>query len=76
MSLMHAFSGAMPIPGFAIVTHLMIYKDQVELVQKIGRIWGYPADYKSPALDQALFGTMGATAARVALSNVVLLIPV
>jgi uncharacterized protein (DUF697 family) len=76
MSLMHAFSGAMPIPGFAIVTHLMIYKDQVELVQKIGRIWGYPEDYKTPELNQALFGTIGATAARVAISNVMLLIPV
>jgi uncharacterized protein (DUF697 family) len=73
---MHAFSGAMPIPGFAIVTHLMIYKDQVELVQKIGRIWGYPGDHKDEALNQALFGTVGATAARVALSNVALLIPV
>jgi uncharacterized protein (DUF697 family) len=73
---MHAFSGAMPIPGFAIVTHLMIYKDQVELVQKIGRIWGYPEDYKTPELNQALFGTIGATAARVAISNVMLLIPV
>jgi uncharacterized protein YjbI with pentapeptide repeats/uncharacterized protein (DUF697 family) len=76
MSLMHAFSGAMPIPGFAIVTHLMIYKDQVELVQKIGRIWGYPEDYKAPELNQALFGTVGATAVRVAISNVMLLIPV
>jgi uncharacterized protein YjbI with pentapeptide repeats/uncharacterized protein (DUF697 family) len=76
MSLMHAMSGAMPIPGFAIVTHLMIYKDQVELVQKIARIWGYSADHKFEELDKAIFGTMGATAARVALSNVVLLIPV
>jgi uncharacterized protein YjbI with pentapeptide repeats/uncharacterized protein (DUF697 family) len=76
MSIMHAVNGAMPIPGFAIVTHLMIYKDQVELVQKIGRIWGYPADYKSPQLEQALFGTLGATAARVAVSNVALLVPV
>jgi uncharacterized protein YjbI with pentapeptide repeats/uncharacterized protein (DUF697 family) len=76
MSVMHAVNGAMPIPGFAIVTHLMIYKDQVELVQKIGRIWGYPADYHSPILEQALFGTLGATAARVAVSNVALLIPV
>lgn len=76
MSLMHAMSGAMPIPGFAIVTHLMIYKDQVELVQKIARIWGYSAEHKFEELDKAIFGTMGATAARVALSNVVLLIPV
>jgi uncharacterized protein YjbI with pentapeptide repeats/uncharacterized protein (DUF697 family) len=75
MCLMHAFSGAMPIPGFAIVTHLMIYKDQIELVQKIARIWGYPQDYRSPALDQVLFGSVGATAARVAISNLVLLIP-
>ncbi|MEB3292365.1 MAG: pentapeptide repeat-containing protein [Synechococcales bacterium] len=75
MCLMHAFSGAMPIPGFAIVTHLMIYKDQIELVQKIARIWGYPQDYHSTALDQVLFGSMGATAARVAISNLVLLIP-
>jgi uncharacterized protein YjbI with pentapeptide repeats/uncharacterized protein (DUF697 family) len=76
MSLMHAFSGAMPIPGFAIVTHLMIYKDQVELVQKIRRIWGYPDDHKAPELNQALFGSVGATAARVAITNVMLLIPV
>jgi uncharacterized protein YjbI with pentapeptide repeats/uncharacterized protein (DUF697 family) len=76
MSLMHAFSGAMPIPGFAIVTHLMIYKDQVELVQKIRRIWGYPDDHKAPELNQALFGSVGATAARVAISNVMLLVPV
>jgi uncharacterized protein (DUF697 family) len=76
MSLMHAFSGAMPIPGFAIVTHLMIYKDQVELVQKIRRIWGYPDDHKAPELNQALFGSVGATAARMAISNVMLLVPV
>jgi uncharacterized protein YjbI with pentapeptide repeats/uncharacterized protein (DUF697 family)/tellurite resistance protein len=76
MSVMHAVNGAMPIPGFAIVTHLMIYKDQVELVQKIGRIWGYPADYHSPILERALFGSVGATAARVAVSNVALLIPI
>ena len=42
--LMHAVGGAMPTPGFATVSHLMIYKDQVELVQKIGKIWGYPAN--------------------------------
>jgi uncharacterized protein YjbI with pentapeptide repeats/uncharacterized protein (DUF697 family)/tellurite resistance protein len=76
MSLMHAFSGAMPIPGFAIVTHLMIYKDQVELVQKIGRIWGYPEGHKAPELNKVLFGSVGATAARVAISNVMLLVPV
>jgi uncharacterized protein YjbI with pentapeptide repeats/uncharacterized protein (DUF697 family) len=76
MSLMHAFSGAMPIPGFAIVTHLMIYKDQVELVQKIRRIWGYSDDHKAAELNQALFGSVGATAARMAISNVMLLIPV
>lgn len=76
MSLMHAMSGAMPIPGFAIVTHLMIYKDQVELMQKIARIWGYSSDHKFEELDRAVFGSMGATAARVALSNVALLIPV
>jgi uncharacterized protein YjbI with pentapeptide repeats/uncharacterized protein (DUF697 family) len=76
MSVMHAIGGAMPTPGFATVTHLMIYKDQVELIQKIGKIWGYPADRDTPEFKQAVFGSVGATAARIALSNVVLLIPV
>jgi uncharacterized protein YjbI with pentapeptide repeats/uncharacterized protein (DUF697 family) len=76
MSVMHAIGGAMPTPGFATVTHLMIYKDQVELIQKIGKIWGYPADHDAPEFKKAVFGSVGATAARIALSNVVLLIPV
>jgi uncharacterized protein YjbI with pentapeptide repeats/uncharacterized protein (DUF697 family) len=76
MSVMHAIGGAMPTPGFATVTHLMIYKDQVELIQKIGKIWGYPADRDTPEFKKAVFGSVGATAARIALSNVVLLIPV
>ena len=54
----------------------MIYKDQVELIQKIGRIWGYPPDHDAPEFKKAVFGSVGATAARIALSNVVLLIPV
>lgn len=76
MSVMHAIGGAMPTPGFATVTHLMIYKDQVELIQKIGKIWGYPANHDTPEFKKAVFGSVGATAARIALSNVVLLIPV
>jgi uncharacterized protein YjbI with pentapeptide repeats/uncharacterized protein (DUF697 family) len=76
MAVMHAIGGAMPTPGFATVTHLMIYKDQVELIQKIGRIWGYPPDHEAPEFKKAVFGSVGATAARIALSNVVLLIPV
>ncbi len=76
MAVMHAIGGAMPTPGFATVTHLMIYKDQMELIQKIGRIWGYPPDYDAPEFKKAVFGSVGATAARIALSNVVLLIPV
>ncbi|WP_019500131.1 pentapeptide repeat-containing protein [Pseudanabaena sp. PCC 6802] len=76
MSVMHAIGGAMPTPGFATVTHLMIYKDQVELIQKIGKIWGYPAGHDTPEFKKAVFGSVGATAARIALSNVVLLIPV
>ncbi len=76
MAVMHAIGGAMPTPGFATVTHLMIYKDQVELIQKIGRIWGYPPGHEAPEFKKAVFGSVGATAARIALSNVVLLIPV
>jgi uncharacterized protein YjbI with pentapeptide repeats/uncharacterized protein (DUF697 family) len=76
MAVMHAIGGAMPTPGFATVTHLMIYKDQVELIQKIGRIWGYPPDHDAPEFKKAVFGSVGATAARIALSNMVLLIPV
>jgi uncharacterized protein YjbI with pentapeptide repeats/uncharacterized protein (DUF697 family) len=75
-AVMHAVGGAMPTPGFATVSHLMIYKDQVELIQKIGKIWGYPANYASPDFNKVVFGSVGATAARIALSNIVLLIPV
>ena len=75
-AIMHAVGGAMPTPGFATVSHLMIYKDQVELVQKIGKIWGYPANHASPDFNKVVFGSVGATAARIALSNIVLLIPV
>ncbi len=75
-AIMHAVGGAMPTPGFATVSHLMIYKDQVELVQKIGKIWGYPADHASDDFNKVVFGSVGATAARIAFSNIVLLIPV
>lgn len=75
-AVMHAVGGAMPTPGFATVSHLMIYKDQVELIQKIGKIWGYPSNYASPDFNKVVFGSVGATAARIALSNIVLLIPV
>jgi uncharacterized protein YjbI with pentapeptide repeats/uncharacterized protein (DUF697 family) len=75
-AIMHAVGGAMPTPGFATVSHLMIYKDQVELVQKIGKIWGYPANHASSDFNKVVFGSVGATAARIALSNIVLLIPV
>ncbi|CAN1208744.1 pentapeptide repeat-containing protein [Tumidithrix helvetica PCC 7403] len=75
-AIMHAVGGAMPTPGFATVSHLMIYKDQVELIQKIGKIWGYPSNYASPDFNKVVFGSVGATAARIALSNIVLLIPV
>lgn len=75
-AIMHAVGGAMPTPGFATVSHLMIYKDQVELIQKIGKIWGYPSNHASSDFNKVVFGSVGATAARIALSNIVLLIPV
>lgn len=70
----NAVFGAFPFPGVAILLDLLIYWNQLTLVQTIGEGWGYTA--QSEDLKKALFGSLAVTGARIAFSNFTKLIPV
>lgn len=69
-----AVFGAFPIPGVAIILDLLIYWNQLSLVQAIGERWGYTAANED--LKKALFGSWALTGARIAFSNVAKLVPI
>lgn len=69
-----AVFGAFPIPGVAIILDLLIYWNQLSLVQTIGEKWGYTAQNED--LKKALFGSWALTGARIAFSNVAKLVPI
>ncbi len=70
----NAVFGAFPFPGVAILLDLLIYWNQLSLVQTIGERWGYTAQNED--LKKALFGSLAVTGARIAFSNFTKLIPV
>lgn len=71
---LNAVLGAFPIPGIAIAFDMLIYWNQLDLVQTIGQSWGY--DRNRDDFRKAIFGSLGLTGTRIALSNLAKLVPV
>jgi uncharacterized protein (DUF697 family) len=71
---LNAVLGAFPIPGIAIAFDMLIYWNQLDLAQAIGQSWGY--DRANENLRKALFGSLGITGTRIAVSNLAKLVPV
>ncbi|PZV11974.1 MAG: hypothetical protein DCF20_18650 [Pseudanabaena sp.] len=71
---LNAVLGAFPIPGVAIAFDMLIYWNQLDLAQAIGQSWGY--DRANENLRKALFGSLGITGTRIAVSNLAKLVPV
>ncbi len=73
-SIMSAVLGAFPIPGVAIATDIAVIGLQVKLVRDIGQYWGHKMD--KAAAKTLLAGLGVGTGARIAVSNLVKLVPV
>ncbi|MBD2175625.1 hypothetical protein H6F42_01665 [Pseudanabaena sp. FACHB-1998] len=71
---LNAVLGAFPLPGIAIAFDMLIYWNQLDLAQTIGQSWGYDRDNEN--LRKALFGSLGLTGTRIAVSNLAKLVPV
>jgi uncharacterized protein (DUF697 family) len=71
---LNAVLGAFPLPGIAIAFDMLIYWNQLDLAQAIGQSWGY--DRANENLRKALFGSLGLTGTRIAISNLAKLVPV
>lgn len=71
---LNAVLGAFPIPGIAIAFDMLIYWNQLDLAQAIGQSWGY--DRSRDDFRKALFGSLGITGTRIAVSNLAKLVPV
>jgi uncharacterized protein (DUF697 family) len=71
---LNAVLGAFPIPGIAIAFDMLIYWNQLDLAQAIGQSWGY--DRSRDDFRKALFGSLGLTGTRIAVSNLAKLVPV
>ena len=71
---LNAVLGAFPLPGIAIAFDMLIYWNQLDLAQTIGQSWGY--DRANENLRKALFGSLGITGTRIAVSNLAKLVPV
>jgi uncharacterized protein (DUF697 family) len=71
---LNAVLGAFPLPGIAIAFDMLIYWNQLDLAQTIGQSWGYDRDNEN--LRKALFGSIGITGTRIAVSNLAKLVPV
>jgi uncharacterized protein (DUF697 family) len=70
---LNAVLGAFPLPGIAIAFDILIYWNQLDLAQTIGQSWGYDRDNEN--LRKALFGSLGITGTRIAVSNLAKLVP-
>lgn len=73
-SVLSAVLGAFPVPGVAIATDLAVVGLQVKLVRDIGQYWGHTMDKQ--AAKTLLAGLGLGTGARIAVSNLVKLVPV
>ena len=71
---LNAVLGAFPIPGIAIAFDMLIYWNQLDLAQAIGQSWGY--DRNRDDFRKAIFGSLGITGTRIAISNLAKLVPV
>ncbi|MDX2255786.1 MAG: TerB family tellurite resistance protein [Pseudanabaenaceae cyanobacterium bins.39] len=71
---LNAVLGAFPLPGIAIAFDMLIYWNQLDLVQAIGKSWGY--DRGREDLRKAIFGSLGITGTRIAVSNLAKLVPI
>ena len=71
---LNAVLGAFPLPGIAIAFDMLIYWNQLDLAQAIGQSWGY--DRSREDFRKALFGSLGITGTRIAISNLAKLVPV
>ena len=71
---LNAVLGAFPLPGIAIAFDMLVYWNQLDLAQTIGQSWGYDRDNEN--LRKALFGSLGITGTRIAVSNLAKLVPV
>jgi uncharacterized protein (DUF697 family) len=71
---LNAVLGAFPIPGIAIAFDMLIYWNQLDLAQTIGQSWGY--DRNRDDFRKAIFGSLGITGTRIAISNLAKLVPV
>jgi uncharacterized protein (DUF697 family) len=71
---LNAVLGAFPIPGIAIAFDMLIYWNQLDLAQAIGQSWGY--DRNRADFRKAIFGSLGITGTRIAVSNLAKLVPV
>jgi uncharacterized protein (DUF697 family) len=72
-SLLSAILGAFPIPGIAIATDLAIVAVQVKMVRDIGQYHGHKVDRESAK--SLLYGLGLGTGARIAVNNIVKLVP-
>ena len=71
---LNAVLGAFPLPGIAIAFDMLIYWNQLDLAQAIGQSWGY--DRNQADFRKAIFGSLGITGTRIAVSNLAKLVPV
>ena len=71
---LNAVLGAFPLPGVSIAFDMWIYWNQLELAQIIGKSWGY--DRSQDDFRKAIFGSLGITGTRIAVSNLAKLVPV
>jgi len=71
---LNAVLGAFPLPGIAIAFDMLIYWNQLDLAQAIGQSWGY--DRNRDDFRKAIFGSLGITGTRIAVSNLAKLVPV
>jgi uncharacterized protein (DUF697 family)/uncharacterized tellurite resistance protein B-like protein len=72
-SFLSALLGAFPIPGVAIATDLAIVAVQVKMVRDIGQYHGHKVDKESAK--SLLYGLGLGTGARIAVNNIVKLVP-
>jgi uncharacterized protein (DUF697 family)/tellurite resistance protein len=72
-SVLSAILGAFPIPGVAIATDLAIVAVQVKMVRDIGQYHGHKVDKEGAK--SLLYGLGLGTGARIAVNNIVKLVP-
>lgn len=73
---LNAVFGTFPVPVVAIAFDLLIYYNQLELVQDIGERWGYDRAQMNADIKKAFFGSIGLTGTRIAVNSLAKLVPV